>query len=322
MTALHGNASSATLRTSAIVIASAAAWGCWWIPLRRIDALGFSGDWASLAVLAVAAICLTPLLVRRGGHLRRAGPMVWGTGLFFGAMFATYQHGLITGDIVRVTLLFYLAPVWGTLLAMFVLGARFSLTRLAVIVLGFAGAAVILGFAEGVPMPRGLGEWMGLASGITFAIGATFAHKVKGDFEFEKTWLSFVFGAGFAALFIVANPVAPAPNWAEFLAVVPVATITVLLMLIPITWAMVWGAQRLDPGRVSLLLMFEVIAASVSASLLAGEPYGSEKLIGTVMILSAGAIDTFGSAVQFRRRSARTRRASDAPGVAPDRGVS
>ena len=71
----------------------------------------------------------------------------------------------------------------------------------------------------------------------------------------------------------------------------PFAFAVVVVILIPITWIMVWGAQRLDPGRISLLLMLEVVAASVTSALLAGEPYGIEKLIGTTMILTAGAVE-------------------------------
>ncbi|MBK6468596.1 MAG: DMT family transporter [Rhodobacter sp.] len=169
-----------------------------------------------------------------------------------------------------------------------------------------------------LPRAAGLGEWMGLGSGITFAVGATFAHKVKGSYEVEKTWLSFVFGAGIAAIFIVVNPVYPAPDADQLLAVVPFATAAALFILIPITWAMVWGAQRLDPGRVSLLLMFEVIAASVSASLWAGEPYGGEKLVGTAIILSAGALDALGSIARFSRRRPRGESAGISRKVASD----
>lgn len=293
MSAISSIRRSSSFGPSLVVAVSAIAWGCWWIPLRTIDAYGLRGDWTSVVVLSVAAACLAPFLLRRPGRLGRAGTMVWGAGFFFGAMFATYQHGLITGDIVRVTLLFYLAPVWGTLLSVLVLGARFSLLRLLVIALGFAGAAVILDFSGGIPVPHGLGEWMGLASGLVFAVGATFAHKVKGSYEFEKTWLSFAFGAGIAALFALVNPVFPAPAAGQLVAVLPFAVAVTLLILIPITWTMVWGAQKLDPGRVSLLLMFEVVAASVTASLVAGEPYGAEKLVGTVMIIAAGAIDIY-----------------------------
>lgn len=280
-----------TVRASIVVAISALVWGCWWIPLRVIDGYGLKGDWTSVAVLGIAAICLTPFVLGRVARLLRAGPMVWGTGLFFGAMFATYQYGLITADIVRVTLLFYLAPVWGTVLGVVFLDIRLSLRRVLVIALGFAGAAVILDFRSGVPSPHGLGEWMGLASGIVFAVGATFAHKVVGEYEMEKTWLSLVFGALLSLLFAFFNPVFPMPSADQLFAAAPFTLGVVVLVLIPITWTMVWGAQKLDPGRVSLLLMLEVVAASVTAALLAGEPYGIEKLIGTGMILTAGAVD-------------------------------
>jgi drug/metabolite transporter (DMT)-like permease len=160
-----------------------------------------------------------------------------------------------------------------------------------VIALGFAGAAVILDFGGGVPSPRGLGEWMGLASGIVFAIGATFAHKVVGEYELEKVWLSLAFGALLSTVFALANPVFPTPSADQVFAAAPFTFGVVVVILIPITWTMVWGAQKLDPGRLSLLLMLEVVAASVTSALLAGEPYGIEKLIGTAMILTAGAVE-------------------------------
>jgi drug/metabolite transporter (DMT)-like permease len=291
MTAALARSSRSTFRASLLVALSALIWGCWWIPLRQIDSYGLKGDWTSVAVLGIAALCLGPLILGRLGRLLRAGAMVWGAGLFFGAMFSTYQHGLITGDVVRVTLLFYLAPVWGTLLGLVFLGARFSLQRVVVIVLGFTGAAVVLEFDGAIPTPHGLGEWMGLASGLVFAIGATFAHKVVGEYELEKTWLSFAFGALLSTLFALVNPVFLSPSADQILDTAPFTIGVVVVVLIPITWTMVWGAQRLDPGRISLLFMFEVVAASITSTLLAGESYGIEKLIGTIMILTAGAVE-------------------------------
>ena len=283
--------SSSTRKASIAVAISAFVWGCWWIPLRAIDDYGLQGDWTSVAVLGFGGLCLTPFILRRLVRLLRAGPMVWGTGFFMGAMFSTYNHGLITGDVVRVTLLFYLAPVWGTLLGIAFLGDRFSWLRVVVIVLGFSGAMVVLEFKDGIPTPRGLGEWMGLASGIVFAIAATFATKIEGDYELEKTWSSLVFGALLSTLFALVNPVFSAPTAGQVLDAVPFTVTIVVIVLIPITWTMVWGAQKLDPGRISLLFMLEVVAASISSALWAGEPYGIEKLIGTVMILTAGAVE-------------------------------
>ncbi|MCP4319492.1 MAG: DMT family transporter [Hyphomicrobiales bacterium] len=284
--------SSSAARASTLVALSAVAWGCWWIPLRHIERSGLTGDWTSVVVLSTAALCLAPFVFARFGRLVRAGPMVWGAGFFLGVMFSTYQHGLIAGDVVRVTLLFYLAPVWGTLLGLIFLGERFSRRRVAVIVLGFAGVAVILNYRGVVPTPQGLGEWMGLASGIAFAIGATFAYRVVGEYGLEKSWLSLASGAGLSMLFALANPAYSLPAASQVLQEIPFVIAIVVFILIPITWAMVWGAQRLDPGRISLLLMLEVVAASISATWLAGEPYGMAKAVGTVMILAAGAVET------------------------------
>jgi len=291
MTVALAASSLSTFRASMLVALSAFVWGCWWIPLREIDGYGLKGDWASVAVLGIAALCLTPFILGRLKRLIQAGAMVWGAGLFLGAMFSTYQHGLITGDVVRVTLLFYLAPVWGTLLGILFLGERFSRQRVAVIVLGFAGVAVIFDFKGGVPTPQGPGEWMGLASGIAFAVGATFAHRVVGEFELEKTWLSLAAGALLSTVFAFVNPVFTTPSADQVLAAAPFAFGIVVFILIPITWTMVWGAQRLDPGRISLLFMLEVVAASITSTLLADEPYGIEKLIGTAMVLAAGAVE-------------------------------
>jgi len=107
----------------------------------------------------------------------------------------------------------------------------------------------------------------------------------------EKTWLSLVFGALLSLVFALSNPAFAMPSADQVFAAAPFTLGVVVVVLIPITWTMVWGAQKLDPGRIALLLMLEVVAASITAALLAGEPYGIEKLIGTGMILTAGAVD-------------------------------
>ncbi len=95
MTAALATSSQSTFRASVLVALSALVWGCWWIPLRQIDSYGLKGDWTSVAILGIAALCLAPLILRRLGRLLGAGAMVWGAGLFFGAMFSTYQHGTV-----------------------------------------------------------------------------------------------------------------------------------------------------------------------------------------------------------------------------------
>jgi drug/metabolite transporter (DMT)-like permease len=56
---------------------------------------------------------------------------------------------------------------------------------------------------------------------------------------------------------------------------------------------MIWGAARLDPGRVSILLMLEVGVASLSAGLLTDEPFGWREVAGGLLILGAGVLESY-----------------------------
>lgn len=299
------------LLASAGVGLSALLWGCWWIPLRALSERGLPTDWTSLVVYGIAALVLLPMALRRFARLRRASALLLAVGLFTGGMLATWNHALITGNVVRVTLLFYLAPIWGTALAIVALDERFTILRLLAIVAGLVGAAVVLGFEGGVPVPSGEGEWMGLASGILFALGATCARKLTGAGEFEKTFLTFVAATILSGVLIVAMPGSSPPPAAVAPTALPLAVGVTVLLLIPITWLLLWGAGHLDPGRVSILLLLEVVAASVSATALTDEPFGWREFAGAVLILSAGTIEGVDQLRDSRRRE-RIRSGSEA----------
>ena len=53
----------------------------------------------------------------------------------------------------------------------------------------------------------------------------------------------------------------------------------------------VWSSGRLDPGRVAILLLFEVLASAASAALLTNEPFGWREMAGCILILGAGLIE-------------------------------
>jgi len=47
----------------------------------------------------------------------------------------------------------------------------------------------------------------------------------------------------------------------------------------------------LDPGRINILLMFEVIIGITTAAILTNEVIGLREIIGAIFIISAGAIE-------------------------------
>jgi len=270
------------------VALSAMLWGLWWLPLRALAEAGLGGAALNAALYGIVSAALLPLFWRRRRRLAAGGLLLLGAGGLFGAALVSWNLALILGEVVRVTLLFYLAPVWATLLALAVLGERVGWLRVLSVALGLAGAAVLLGFAGGLPLPRSTGDWLGLAAGVLFALSVTLVRKGETIAGLEQTLVSF---AAAALLSLALLLVTPHRTAALDPTVLAWAAVAALAWLLPVTWLLLWGARFLEPGRVSLLLLLEVAVAAISAALLAGEPFGLREGLGCVLILAAGALE-------------------------------
>jgi drug/metabolite transporter (DMT)-like permease len=281
--------SSHAPRLPALAVAlSAALWGLWWLPLRALAEAGLSGAALNAALYGIATAALLPLFWRRRRRLAAGGLLLLGAGGLFGAALVSWNLALILGEVVRVTLLFYLAPVWATLLALAVLGERVGSLRVLSVALGLAGAAVLLGFAGGLPLPRSAGDWLGLAAGVLFALSVTLVRKGEAIAGLEQTMVSFAAATLLSLALLFA---APHGNADVDAVVLGWAALAALAWLLPVTWLLLWGARFLEPGRVSLLLLLEVAVAALSAALLAGEPFGAREAAGCLLILAAGALE-------------------------------
>ncbi len=280
--------SATAWRPAAAVALSAGLWGLWWLPLRALADAGLSGPAVNAALYGIATLALLPWVWRRRARIAAGGPLLLGAGALFGAALVSWNLALILGEVVRVTLLFYLAPVWATLLALALLREPVGPLRLLSVVLGLAGAAVLLGFAAGLPLPRSLGDWLGLAAGVLFALSVTLVRKGDAISGLEQTMVSFAAAALLSLLLLAASP---PPDAVLGPAVLAWAALAALVWLVPCTWLLLWGARFLDPGRVSLLLLLEVAVAALSAAALAGEPFGLREASGCLLILAAGALE-------------------------------
>ena len=275
------------LPASAVAL-SASLWGLWWLPLRALADAGLTGPALNAALYGSASLVLLPWYWRRRARLAAGGPLLLGAGGLFGAALVSWNLALILGEVVRVTLLFYLAPVWATLLALAILREPVGSLRAISVVLGLAGAAVLLGFAHGLPLPRSAGDWLGLAAGVLFALSVTLVRKGEAISGLEQTLVSF---AAAALLSLVLLPATRQPLASIDPVVLAWAALAALAWLLPVTWLLLWGARFLEPGRVSLLLLLEVAVAALSAALLAGEPFGLREAAGCLLILAAGALE-------------------------------
>src|SRR5918995_2150114 len=289
---------SALLPAGAVAL-SAGLWGLWWLPLRALSEAGLTGPAVNLALYGIASLVLLPWFWRRRARLVAGGLLLLGAGGLFGAALVSWNLALILGEVVRVTLLFYLAPVWATLLAIAVLRESVGRLRVISIVLGMAGAAVLLGFGSGLPLPRSLGDWLGLGAGVLFALSVTLVRKGEAISGLEQTLVAFAAAALLSLLLLL---MAPPPGGPIALSVLAWAALAALAWLLPCTWLLLWGARFLEPGRVSLLLLLEVAVAAPSAPLLAGEPFGLREAAGCLLILSAGALEGAAELHPGRRR--------------------
>src|ERR687897_2646057 len=103
---------------------SASLWGLWWLPLRALADAGLTGPALNAALYGIASMVLLPWFRRRRARLAAGRLLLLGAGGLFGAALVSWNLALILGEVVRVTLLFYLAPIWATLLAVALLGER------------------------------------------------------------------------------------------------------------------------------------------------------------------------------------------------------
>lgn len=280
-------AQRAALLPAGAVAVSAVLWGLWWLPLRALADAGLTGAAANAALYGIACVVLSPWFWWRRRRLAAGGWLLLGAGGLFGGALVNWNLALILGEVVRVTLLFYLAPVWATLLALTLLGEPVGRLRLISVTLGLAGAVVLLG-ANGLPLPQSAGDWLGLAAGLLFALSVTLVRKGETIEGLDQTLVSF---AAAAALSVLLLTLSPAPTAMIAPIVLAWAALAALAWLLPVTWLLLWGARFLEPGRVSLLLLLEVAVAALSAALLAGEPFGLRETLGCVLILAAGALE-------------------------------
>ena len=264
-------------------------WGLYWIPIRYLDAHGVSAVWTTLGLFAAGLAFFAPVLALHPPARAVFTPRMIATGLLTGGSFVLYSVSIVLTEVVTAILLFYLSPVWATVLGRVLLAERLTGSRLAALGLGLGGLWVVLGGESGVPLPRNAGDWCALTAGVTWAFGSLRVHQDASISPVAHAAALFVGGAVVIAT-IALLPVMTGPRpVATVEAAGIVAMVTVVSMVS--VWGILWGTRLVSPGRAGLLLMMEVITGLASAALLAGEPFGTVQVIGSMLIVAAAVVE-------------------------------
>ena len=268
---------------------SGAFWGLYWIPVRHLQAGGVGVVWFTLCLFVSVLALLVPLLVRYPPARAAFTPRMLLTGLLTGGAFVLYTVSIVLTEVVAAILLFYMSPVWATVLGRVLLAERFTASRVVALVMGLGGLWVVLGSESGVPLPRNPGDWCALAAGVMWALGTLRVHQDAATSSAAHAVSLFVGGAlviGVVAL--MQDMAGPPPPVTAASAAIVLAMAAVSLLT---AWSILWGARLLSPGRAGLLLMMEVITGLASAAVLAGEPFGMAQVFGSMLIAGAVVVE-------------------------------
>lgn len=281
---------------SAVIAGCAAFWGLYWIPLRETEALGVPPVW-SVALFNLPLIFISAAVFAWFFGANRAilGRVIL-AGMLAGAGLALYGMGLMLTTVVRATLLFYLTPVWGTLIGMAVLGERPGLRRWIALTFGIVGLVLTIGLTpDDLNLVFGVGEAVGLISGLVWAAAATVIRHSGGLPSSGVVFFQFATAGSVTAIFAISMGEGPMTGEMISLAANWYLIIGAAIMLITI-YAIFATIGMVSPGRSGLLMMSEVVVAVFSAAILIPEEALSFwEWVGAAMIIGAGVIEVTGA---------------------------
>ena len=268
-----------------------AVWGLFWIPLRALEEAGINGLWITVIYFLIPTICLIPVVILRWQHVKEGGISLQLTTMLSGGALLLYSTSIVYTDVVRAILLFYLTPIWATILARIFLGDLITPSRVIAMVLAILGMLTIFGLGARFPIPQNIGDWLGIGSGFLWAVAMVRIRKSESHSAIELTagffqW-SLIFSSG--AAFLLAP--SQMPDIEQILPALPLLLIFTALLVLPGTYASLLGPKYLSPGIVGLLFMTEIIVGAISVALLAGEPFGIRELIGVLLIAGASMLE-------------------------------
>jgi drug/metabolite transporter (DMT)-like permease len=279
--------STSSLAVGALVI-NALVWGVSWWPFRDMQSHGLHPLWSTTLIYVLATVAV---LAWKPGAWR---VVVQHRGLLMlmvaaGLTNVGFNWAVTVGDVVRVVLLFYLMPAWSVLIAWAMLGEKPTTGSLLRLLLALVGVIIVLKSPESPwPVPNSLADWLALAGGLCFAVTNVLLRK-HGNTPSESRMLA-MFGGGAmmaitAALLGMGANIVPAPAFA--MAGVPVA-IGLCLAFMASNLALQYGAARLAASTTALVMLTELLFASLSSAWLGAAEFTTRTLIGgAVSVLAA-----------------------------------
>ncbi|MCH9639138.1 MAG: DMT family transporter [Betaproteobacteria bacterium] len=276
------------------LLCGATIWGLVWYPYRLMEHAGVPGEISTGITYFVAFLLgltffhksVRPALIFNGqGHL-----------LFYICFFAgwtniAYIFGILLGEIMRVLLLFYLAPLWTIFFSWLLLNEKLSKYGYFVIALSLTGATTMLWQPHhNFPLPSSSGDWLGLLGGITFALVNVLVRKDQSH-SIEVKSMAICLGAalvGFGCMLVMGSSLTSLEmsdnTWFLLLGVG--------LAMFMMSMVLQYGLTHTPANQAIVILLFELFVAAIAAYFLVNEAMSLMEWLGGIMIISASLFST------------------------------
>lgn len=280
------------MRAVWVLLFSSSLWGLTWWPLKQFSQHGLSGPSLALLTYGFAGLVGVGVLLAQRRQLL-AHPLGWLLIALVGGWGNTaFVSALVLGDVVRVMLLFYLAPVWSVLGGRAFLGERVTLRRTVAVALSLTGAFLVVGGLAAFYTPPGAADMLAITAGIAFSGNNILARKAQGIPTASKS-VAVLLGCGFTSWLMLAMlPVSAGPSHVDYTPqlLAALAAFSLLWMgLVTYTWQ--WSVTRLEAGRSGVIAIAELVVAVLSATLLGTETPSATECMGGALIAMAAILE-------------------------------
>jgi drug/metabolite transporter (DMT)-like permease len=246
-------------------------------------------------VFTLATLVLTCISPMGWSHFKQH-PQLWWLMAASGLTNIGFNWAVTTGDVVRVVLLFYLMPTWSLLLAWWLLGERPTRGALARLGLALLGVVLVLKTPDSPwPLPQDLPDVLALLAGFCFALTNIWLLRLQHTSESSR--MLAMFGGGS----LMALVCAMLATWAGVIPALSMLTANDLGAWAPYVvglsvaflvsnFTLQYGAARLSAHATAMVMMSEVVFASVSSVALGASALTWRVGLGGGMIVLAALL--------------------------------
>lgn len=276
------------LAVSALLLAGTL-FGLMWLPLKYFAAQGISGLVLSLTTYGAVGVLGLPILLSQFKQWRGQKLLLVAGGFFGGATNVAFVYAMMNGSVMRVMLLFYLAPVWSVLGARFLFHEVLTPLRLTAVAMALCGAVLVLGGPGILSTPLSAIDLVALASGM-FCAGQNLSSRAAERVPIMSKTVAILFGCGLlsALLLPLTRQTVPSITSTQFFQLLGFG----IFWLITALWVTMYGVTHLEASRSAVLLVVELAVAVVSALIVGGERLNVVGWVGAALITTAALIES------------------------------